>query len=109
MPNLSPTMETGTIISWLKKEGDKIEEGDALAEIETDKSTMVLDAPEEAYLAKILIPEGTKDVAIGTVSNNMFLTFTTSQLLTELFFKSFLSQKLSDTIKLGHYCCSPYM
>lgn len=106
MPNLSPTMETGTVIAWLKKEGmlmpscckctdylatvffssmtidslciliglllclsgagDRVEEGDALAEIETDKSTMVLDTSEEGYLAKIFISEGTKDVPIGT-------------------------------------------
>ncbi|KAF6039925.1 hypothetical protein EB796_001777 [Bugula neritina] len=66
MPNLSPTMETGTIISWLKNEGDSMMEGDALAEIETDKSTMVLDTSEEGFLAKILISEGTKDIPIGT-------------------------------------------
>ncbi|XP_067938032.1 dihydrolipoyllysine-residue acetyltransferase component of pyruvate dehydrogenase complex, mitochondrial-like [Watersipora subatra] len=66
MPNLSPTMETGTIVAWIKKEGESMSEGDALAEIETDKSTMVLDTPEDGYLAKILIAEGTKDIPIGT-------------------------------------------
>ncbi|XP_011864287.1 PREDICTED: dihydrolipoyllysine-residue acetyltransferase component of pyruvate dehydrogenase complex, mitochondrial isoform X3 [Vollenhovia emeryi] len=58
-------METGTIISWQKKEGDKLNEGDLLAEIETDKATMGFETPEEGYLAKILVPAGTKNVPIG--------------------------------------------
>jgi pyruvate dehydrogenase E2 component (dihydrolipoamide acetyltransferase) len=65
LPALSPTMESGTVVSWQKKEGDKLEEGDLLCEIETDKATMGFETPEEGYLAKILIPEGTKDVTIG--------------------------------------------
>lgn len=65
LPALSPTMETGTIVSWEKKEGDKLNEGDLLAEIETDKATMGFETPEEGYLAKILIPGGTKDVPVG--------------------------------------------
>jgi pyruvate dehydrogenase E2 component (dihydrolipoamide acetyltransferase) len=65
LPALSPTMESGTVVSWQKKEGDKLEEGDLLCEIETDKATMGFETPEEGYLAKILIAEGTKDVAIG--------------------------------------------
>lgn len=58
-------METGTIISWQKKEGEKLNEGDLLAEIETDKATMGFETPEEGYLAKILVPAGTKNVPIG--------------------------------------------
>ncbi|KAH9388134.1 hypothetical protein TYRP_009342 [Tyrophagus putrescentiae] len=65
LPALSPTMELGTIVSWEKKEGDKLNEGDLLAEIETDKATMGFETPEEGYLAKILIPAGTKDIPIG--------------------------------------------
>ncbi|XP_033219494.1 dihydrolipoyllysine-residue acetyltransferase component of pyruvate dehydrogenase complex, mitochondrial isoform X2 [Belonocnema kinseyi] len=65
LPALSPTMETGTIVSWQKKEGDKLNEGDLLAEIETDKATMGFETPEEGYLAKILIPAGEKNVMIG--------------------------------------------
>uniref|UniRef100_A0AC35FR22 Dihydrolipoamide acetyltransferase component of pyruvate dehydrogenase complex n=1 Tax=Panagrolaimus sp. PS1159 TaxID=55785 RepID=A0AC35FR22_9BILA len=65
LPALSPTMESGTIVSWQKKEGDKLEEGDLLCEIETDKATMGFETPEEGYLAKILISEGTKDISIG--------------------------------------------
>lgn len=65
LPALSPTMEEGTLISWEKKEGDKLSEGDLLAEIETDKATMAMETPEEGYLAKILIPAGTKGVPIG--------------------------------------------
>ncbi|XP_064213492.1 dihydrolipoyllysine-residue acetyltransferase component of pyruvate dehydrogenase complex, mitochondrial isoform X2 [Tribolium castaneum] len=58
-------MELGTIVSWDKKEGDRLNEGDLLAEIETDKATMGFETPEEGYLAKILVPAGTKDVPIG--------------------------------------------
>ncbi|XP_075591555.1 dihydrolipoyllysine-residue acetyltransferase component of pyruvate dehydrogenase complex, mitochondrial-like [Dermatophagoides farinae] len=65
LPALSPTMEMGTIVSWEKKEGDRLNEGDLLAEIETDKATMGFETPEEGYLAKILIPAGTKDIPIG--------------------------------------------
>lgn len=65
LPALSPTMELGTIVSWEKKEGDKLNEGDLLAEIETDKATMGFETPEEGYLAKILIAGGSKDVPIG--------------------------------------------
>lgn len=65
LPALSPTMEMGSIISWEKKEGDKLDEGDLLAEIETDKATMGFETPEEGYLAKILIPAGSKDIPIG--------------------------------------------
>ncbi|XP_057326354.1 dihydrolipoyllysine-residue acetyltransferase component of pyruvate dehydrogenase complex, mitochondrial [Microplitis mediator] len=67
LPALSPTMETGTIISWQKKEGDKLNEGDLLAEIETDKATMGFETPEEGYLAKIMVPAGTKNIGIGTL------------------------------------------
>lgn len=65
LPALSPTMEMGTIVSWEKKEGDKLNEGDLLAEIETDKATMGFETPEEGYLAKIMIQAGQKDVPIG--------------------------------------------
>lgn len=65
LPNLSPTMEVGTIVAWEKEEGDRIEEGEVLALIETDKSTMEMETPEEGYLAKILLPVGTKDVPIN--------------------------------------------
>ncbi|XP_063975916.1 dihydrolipoyllysine-residue acetyltransferase component of pyruvate dehydrogenase complex, mitochondrial [Diachasmimorpha longicaudata] len=67
LPALSPTMETGTIISWQKKEGDKLNEGDLLAEIETDKATMGFETPEEGYLAKIIVPAGTKNISIGSL------------------------------------------
>ncbi|CAB3396981.1 unnamed protein product [Caenorhabditis bovis] len=65
LPALSPTMEMGTVVSWQKKEGDQLSEGDLLCEIETDKATMGFETPEEGYLAKILIQEGSKDVPIG--------------------------------------------
>jgi len=65
LPALSPTMEMGTLVSWAKAEGDELAEGDLLAEIETDKATMGFETPEEGYLAKILIPAGTKDIPLG--------------------------------------------
>merc|ERR1719474_1997658 len=65
LPALSPTMEMGTIVSWEKKVGDQVSEGDLLCEIETDKATMGFETPEEGYLAKILIPAGTKDIPLG--------------------------------------------
>ena len=65
LPALSPTMESGSIVSWDKKEGDQLSEGDLLAEIETDKATMAFETPEEGYLAKILVPAGTKGVPLG--------------------------------------------
>ena len=61
-------METGTIVSWEKEEGDRIEEGEVLALIETDKSTMEMETPEEGYLAKIIVPAGSKDVPVNKVS-----------------------------------------
>jgi len=65
MPALSPTMSHGNISKWLKKEGDKIEVGDVICEIETDKATVEFDSLEEGYMAKILVPEGSKDVPVG--------------------------------------------
>ncbi|XP_054787843.1 dihydrolipoyllysine-residue acetyltransferase component 1 of pyruvate dehydrogenase complex, mitochondrial [Prosopis cineraria] len=65
MPALSPTMNQGNIAKWRKKEGDKIEVGDILCEIETDKATLEFESLEEGYLALILAPEGSKDVAVG--------------------------------------------
>ncbi|HUZ67284.1 MAG TPA: pyruvate dehydrogenase complex E1 component subunit beta, partial [Beijerinckiaceae bacterium] len=66
MPALSPTMEQGKLAKWLKKEGDAIKSGDVLAEIETDKATMEVEAVDEGTLAKILIPDGTDSVAVNT-------------------------------------------
>uniref|UniRef100_A0A2P2LLR2 Dihydrolipoamide acetyltransferase component of pyruvate dehydrogenase complex n=1 Tax=Rhizophora mucronata TaxID=61149 RepID=A0A2P2LLR2_RHIMU len=65
MPSLSPTMEQGCITHWRVKEGDKVEMGDVLCEIETDKATVEFEILEEGYVAKILVPEGFKDVAVG--------------------------------------------
>jgi pyruvate dehydrogenase E2 component (dihydrolipoamide acetyltransferase) len=67
MPALSPTMEKGNLARWLKKEGDKIKAGDVIAEIETDKATMEYEAVEDGTLAKIVVPEGTQDVAVNSV------------------------------------------
>ncbi|MGD9837303.1 MAG: pyruvate dehydrogenase complex E1 component subunit beta [Afipia sp.] len=66
MPALSPTMEKGNLAKWLKKEGDTVKSGDVIAEIETDKATMEVEATDEGTLGKILIPEGTSDVAVNT-------------------------------------------
>jgi pyruvate dehydrogenase E1 component beta subunit len=66
MPALSPTMEKGNLAKWLKNEGDPIKAGDVIAEIETDKATMEVEAADEGTLGKILVPEGTADVAVNT-------------------------------------------
>ncbi|OYX68517.1 MAG: pyruvate dehydrogenase complex E1 component subunit beta [Rhizobiales bacterium 32-66-11] len=66
MPALSPTMEKGNLTKWLKKEGDSVKSGDVIAEIETDKATMEVEAVDEGILGKILVPEGTQDVAVNT-------------------------------------------
>src|ERR1700692_815712 len=67
MPALSPTMEKGNLAKWLKKEGDKVKSGDVIAEIETDKATMEVEAVDEGTIAKIMVPEGTQDVAVNDV------------------------------------------
>jgi len=67
MPALSPTMEKGNLAKWLKKEGDPIKSGDVIAEIETDKATMEVEAVDEGTLAKIVVPEGTTDVPVNQV------------------------------------------
>src|SRR5437879_11292125 len=66
MPALSPTMTEGKIARWLKSEGDPVRAGDVLAEIETDKATMEVEAVDEGVLARIVIPEGTEHVAVNT-------------------------------------------
>ena len=66
MPALSPTMEKGNLARWLKKEGDQIRSGDVIAEIETDKATMEVEATDDGTLGQILVPEGTADVAVNT-------------------------------------------
>ena len=66
MPALSPTMTEGTLSKWLKKEGDKINPGDILAEIETDKATMEIESVDQGILTKILVSEGTKSVKVNS-------------------------------------------
>ena len=67
MPALSPTMEKGNLAKWLKKEGDKIKSGDVIAEIETDKATMEVEAVDEGILAKIVVEAGAQDVAVNAL------------------------------------------
>jgi len=67
MPALSPTMEEGTLAKWLVKEGDTVSAGDVLAEIETDKATMEFESIDEGTVGKILVPEGSEGVKVGTV------------------------------------------
>jgi pyruvate dehydrogenase E2 component (dihydrolipoamide acetyltransferase) len=67
MPALSPTMEKGNLSRWLKKEGDTIKSGDVIAEIETDKATMEVEAIDDGVIAKIVVPEGTQDVAVNAL------------------------------------------
>src|SRR6186997_1457126 len=65
MPALSPTMEVGNLAKWLKKEGDPVKPGDVIAEIETDKATMEVEAIDEGRIGKILVPEGTQEVKVN--------------------------------------------
>src|SRR3954470_24875853 len=67
MPALSPTMEKGNLAKWLKKEGDTVKSGDVIAEIETDKATMEVEAVDEGTIARIVVPEGTADVPVNQV------------------------------------------
>jgi pyruvate dehydrogenase E2 component (dihydrolipoamide acetyltransferase) len=67
MPNLSPTMESGNLISWGKQVGDEVSPGDVLAAIETDKATIDFEMQEEGYIAKIMYPAGTKAIPLGDV------------------------------------------
>ena len=67
MPALSPTMEEGNLAKWLKKEGDQVSAGDVIAEIETDKATMEVEAVDEGVIARIVVPEGAQDVAVNEV------------------------------------------
>src|SRR5215218_4215557 len=66
MPALSPTMEEGKLAKWLKKAGEPVKSGDVIAEIETDKATMEVEAVDEGTLTKILVPEGTENVKVNT-------------------------------------------
>ena len=66
MPALSPTMEEGKLAKWMKSEGDEISAGDVIAEIETDKATMEVEAVDEGRLGKILVPAGTENVKVNT-------------------------------------------
>jgi pyruvate dehydrogenase E1 component beta subunit len=65
MPALSPTMEEGTLSKWLKQEGDKVTSGDVIAEIETDKATMEVEAVDEGVIGKLLVPAGTENVKVN--------------------------------------------
>ena len=67
MPALSPTMEEGKLAKWVVKEGDAVKAGDVIAEIETDKATMEVEAVDEGTIAKILVPEGTQDVPVNDI------------------------------------------
>jgi pyruvate dehydrogenase E2 component (dihydrolipoamide acetyltransferase) len=74
MPALSPTMTEGKLSRWLKKEGEEVKSGDVLAEIETDKATMEVEAVDEGFLAKIVVPDGTENVAVNAVIGVMTAT-----------------------------------
>ena len=67
MPALSPTMEEGKLSKWLVKQGDTVKPGDVLAEIETDKATMEVEAVDEGKIGKIVVPEGTEGVKVNAV------------------------------------------
>ena len=70
---LCTSVETGTLVSWDKEEGEELAEGDVLAQIETDKAVMDMETPCDGYLAKILVPAATKDLALGTVHTPLLM------------------------------------
>jgi pyruvate/2-oxoglutarate dehydrogenase complex dihydrolipoamide acyltransferase (E2) component len=78
MPSLSPTMENGTIVKWLKKEGDKLEPGDAIADIQTDKAIVTLEFDDEGILAKIIVSQAALNQLEETVCklNNVYVSDT---------------------------------
>ncbi len=67
LPKWGLTMEEGTLVSWLKQEGDRVEEGEVIAEIETEKITNELEAPVSGVISKILVEEDTEEISVGTV------------------------------------------
>lgn len=93
MPALSPTMEEGTLAKWFVKEGDKVEPGDLLAEIETDKATMEFEAAEEGIVEKLLVTEGTEGVEV----NSAIATLIGEENLTQ---KNIKEQAIPKTEKL---------
>eukprot|EP00304_Pavlova_gyrans_P007531 CAMPEP_0206041660 /NCGR_PEP_ID=MMETSP1466-20131121/6097_1 /ASSEMBLY_ACC=CAM_ASM_001126 /TAXON_ID=44452 /ORGANISM="Pavlova gyrans, Strain CCMP608" /LENGTH=98 /DNA_ID=CAMNT_0053416363 /DNA_START=147 /DNA_END=439 /DNA_ORIENTATION=+ len=66
MPALSPTMESGNIVSWLKAEGESIGAGDTIAQVETDKATVDFEVQDDGIVAKLLVPAGSSDLTVGT-------------------------------------------
>ena len=67
LPKWGLTMEEGTLVSWLKEEGDRVEEGEVIAEVETEKITNELESPASGVISKILVEEDTEDIPVGTV------------------------------------------
>ena len=67
LPALSPTMETGNLVKWIVSEGQAVNSGDILAEIETDKATMELESPDDGIIEKIIIPEGTEEIQVNSL------------------------------------------
>ena len=105
MPALSPTMKEGNLAKWLKKQGDKIKAGEVIAEIETDKATMEVEAVDEGILGKILIPEGTENVPINTCialileegeNPNILNNYQEPQLATENTTQTIINQQITD-------------
>ena len=85
-------MSTGTIISWEKNEGDEIMDGDVLAQVETDKATMDMDSASSGYMAKIIVPAGTKDIPLGKVSGqDTWLLYSRTTIISKYFIVSPIS------------------
>ena len=108
LPALSPTMETGNLVKWLVKEGQTVNSGDILAEIETDKATMELESPDDGIIEKIVIPEGTENIpvndliAVLKVDDEEMSEEETST--TEIVSKNKVSdktQKIDSTVNMG--------
>ena len=102
MPALSPTMEKGNLAKWIKHEGDKVKSGDVIAEIETDKATMEVEAVDEGTLGKILVPEGTENVAVNQLIAMILADGEDAGMVAQQVRETFADARA--VIHLGHQC-----
>ena len=102
LPALSPTMEVGSLVGWEKVEGELVEEGDVLARVETDKASMEMEAPHTGYVAKIVVPEGTRDIPLGKVGGAVGVV---SVKVVEVVGRGIVFQLSQTVLYYGRLCC----
>lgn len=108
MPALSPTMKEGNLAKWVKKEGDKIKSGEVIAEIETDKATMEVEAVDEGILGKILIQEGTENVAVNACIALILNEGEDKKSLETYVSKTVAPAKIEEKKERSKSCCTCY-